>query len=139
MGDQGAMVQPLSDWLQVPRAIEVAIEGFTEDDLNLRGGPSGWAIRETVHPLVQSKLVASTIVIAAVGTGGCTYDCSWLNPDRAWMERMAYRGAVAPAIEVLSASCRYVSALLSAAPDALRREIKLLGAPGTEPSPMTVE
>ena len=27
----------------------------------------------------------------------------------------------------------------SAAPDALRREIKLLGAPGTEPYPMTVE
>jgi hypothetical protein len=93
-----------------------------------------------VHHLVESNLVACTIVIAAVGTGGCTYDCSWLNSDRAWVERMRYsREAMAPAIEVLSASCRYVSALLSAAPDALRHEIKLLGAPGTEPYPMTVE
>ena len=90
MGDQGAMVQPLSDWLQVPRAIEVAIEGLTEDDLNLRGGSNGWSIRETVHHLVESNLVACGIVIAAVGKSGCTYDCSWLNPDRSWMERMGY-------------------------------------------------
>ena len=139
MSDQRASVQPLSDWLQVSRALEIALEGLTEDDLNFRGGPNGWSIRETVHHLVESNLVACTIVIAAVGTGGCTYDCSWLNPDRAWMERMGYRGAVAPAIEALSASCRYISALLSAAPDALRREIQLLGAPGTEPYLMTVE
>jgi DinB superfamily len=140
MGDQHASVQPLSDWLQVARAIESAIEGLTEDDLDSRGGPNGWSIRETVHHLVESNLVACTIVIAAVGKGGCTYDWSWLNPDRAWMERMGYsRGTVAPAIEVLSALCRYVAALLSAGPDALRREIKLLDAPGTDPYPITVE
>ena len=139
MSDQRTSVQPLSDWLQVSRALESALEGLTEDDLNLRGGPDGWSIRETVHHVVESNLVACTIVIAAVGTGGCTFDCSWLNPDRAWMERMGYRGAVASAIEVLSPLCRYISSLLSAAPDALRGEIKLLGAPGTEPYQMTVE
>lgn len=140
MSDQPASVQPLSDWLQVSRTIGVALEGLTEDDLNLRGGPNGWSIRETMHHVVESNLVACTIVIAALGTGGCTFDCSWLSPDRAWMGRMAYsREAMAPAIEVLSASCRYGSALLGAAPDALGREIKLLGAPGTEPYPMTLE
>src|SRR5262249_58643699 len=77
---------------------------------------------------------------ATVGNGGVTYDCSWMNPDRAWMERMGYtHSAVAPAIDALSALCRYVAALLSAAPDALRCEVKLLGAPGTEPYLMTVE
>src|SRR5262245_50472007 len=118
MSDPRASVPPLSDWLQVSRTIEIALEGLTEDDLDLRGGSNGWSIRENVHHLVESNLVACTVVIAAVGTGGCTYDCSWLNPDPAWMERLGYnRGAVAPAIEALSASCRYVSALLSAAPD----------------------
>jgi hypothetical protein len=106
---------PSANWLQVSRSLEIALEGLTKDDLNFRGGPNGWSIRETVHHLVESNLVACTIVIAAAGTGGCTYDCSWLNPDRAWMERMGYRGAVAPAIEALSALCRYLSALLSAA------------------------
>jgi hypothetical protein len=140
MGDERASVQPLSEWLQVSRSIEIALEGLTEDNLTLRGGPNGWSVRETVHHMVESNLVAGTAVIAAVGTSGCTYDCSWLNPDRAWMERMGYtHAAVAPAIDALSALCRYVAALLSAAPDALRREVKLLGAPGTEPYLMTVE
>ena len=140
MGDERASVQPLSEWLQVSRSIEIALEGLTEDDLNFRGGSNGWSIRENVHHVVESNLVACTIVIAAVGKGGITYDCSWMNPDRAWMERMGYtHAAVAPAIDALSGLCRYVAALLSAAPDALRREVKFLGTPGTEPYLMTVE
>lgn len=131
--------QLFSDWLEVPRAPQIALQGVTEADLDFRAGQNGWSIRETVHHLVESNLVACTIAIAAVGSGGCTYDCSWLNPDRAWMERMGYRGAVTPAIEVLSAVCRYGISLLSAAPDGLRRDIKLLGAAGTEPYLMTVE
>jgi hypothetical protein len=138
MGDQGAMVQLLSDWLQVPRAIEVVIEGFTEDDLNLRGGSDGWSIRETVHHLVESNLVACGIAIVAVGKSGCTHDCSWMNSDGSWMERMG-RVPVAPAIDALSGLCRYVTSLLRAAPDALRSEVKLLGAPGAEPYAMSVE
>src|SRR5262245_28318770 len=139
MGNEPASVEPLSEWLEVSRSTEIALGSLTEDDLDLRGGPDGWSIRETVHHVVESNLVACTIAVAAAGTGGCAYDCSWLNPDRAWMERMGYRGAVAPAVEALSALCRYVSALLSAATDGLGREIKLLGAPGTEPYAMTVE
>lgn len=139
MSDPSASIQPLSDWLQVSRTLEIALEGMTDDDLNFRGGPLGWSIRETVHHLVESNLVACTIVIAAVGAGGCKFDCSWLNPYQAWMERMGYRGTVTPAIEASTASCRYVSALLSAAPDGLRRDIELLGAPGTEPYRVTVE
>ena len=140
MGDERASVQPLSEWLQVSRSIEIALEGLTEDDLNFRGGSNGWSIRENVHHVVESNLVACTIAIAAVGKGGITYDCSWMNPDRAWMERLGYtHAAVAPAIDALSGLCRYVAALLSAVPDALRCEVKFLAAPGTEPYVMTVE
>jgi len=138
MSDPGASAPPLGDWLDVSRTLGVALEGLTEDELNLRGGPDGWTVRETVHHVVESSLAAGTIAVAAVGSGGCTFDCSWLNPDRSWMERMGYRGAVAPAVGVLSPLCRYLGALLGAAPDALRREVTLLGAPGTEPYRMTV-
>jgi hypothetical protein len=90
--------------------------------------------------MVESYLAACTSVIAAAGISGYAYDCSWMNLDLARMERMGYsRMVVAPAVEVLSALCRYVAALLNAAPDALRNEIKLLEAPGAEPYVMTVE
>jgi hypothetical protein len=140
MGDEHASVQPLSEWLQVSRSIEIALEGLTQDDLNFRGGSNGWSIRENVHHVVESNLVACTIVIAAMAKGGITYDCSWMNPDRALMGRMGYtHAAVAPAIDALSGLSRYVAALLSAAPDALRHEVTLLGAPGTDPYRMTIE
>ena len=140
MDDERASIQPVSEWLQASRSLAIALEGLTEDDLNLRGGPDGWSIRENAHHMVESYLAACTIVIAAVGTRGYAYDCSWMNLDQARMERMGYgRVAVAPAVEVLSALSRYVAALLSAVPDALRCEVKLLAAPGTEPYVMTVE
>src|SRR5437764_215295 len=104
MDEQGAMVQPLRDWVQVSRAIGFAIDVVTEVELDFRGGTNGWSIRETIHHLVESNVVACSIVIAAVGESGCTYDCSWMNPDRSWMERTGYtRAAVAPAIDALSA------------------------------------
>ena len=140
MADQGAMVQPLSDWLQVSRAIELAIDGVTEVELDFRGGSNGWSIRETIHHLVESNVVACSIAIAAVGESDCPYDCSWMNPDLSWMERTGYsRAAVAPAIDALSALCRYVTSLLNATPDVLQREVKLLAVQGEVPYSMTVK
>lgn len=140
MGDERGLIQPLSEWLQASRSLGIAIERLTEDDLNLRGGPDGWSIGENVHHMVESYLAACTIVIAAVGRSGYAYDCSWMNLDLGQMERMRYsRVALAPAVEALSALSRYVAALLSAAPDTLCREVKLLEAPGSEPYVMTVE
>ena len=140
MGDPGAMVPPLGDWLQVPRAIEDAIRGVTEDDLDRAGGSNGWSIRETVHHLVESNLVACSSVIAAVSKIDGTYDWSWLTPDRSWMERMGYtRAAVAPAIAALSGLSRFVTSLLTAFPDALQREVRFRGEPGGVVYSMTVE
>lgn len=140
MSDEHASVQPLSEWLRISRTLDIALEGLTENDLDLEGGRNGWSIRENVHHLVESNLAACTIVLAALGTSGYAYDCSWMTSDRAQMERLGYsRGAVAPAIELLSALCRYLAVLLGAAPDALRCEVKFLAAPGTEPYAMTVE
>src|SRR4051794_23896468 len=70
MGDERASVQPVSEWLQASLDLGRALEGLTEDDLNLTGGPDGWSIRENVHHMVESNLAACTIVIAAVGTRG---------------------------------------------------------------------
>lgn len=140
MTDPGEPQNAVGAWLEVPRAIEKAIEGLTEDDLALRGGPDGWSIRETVHHLVEANLVASSIMIAALGKSGCAYDWSWLNPDRSWMQRLGYDAApVGPAIEMLDALCRHISGLIRATTNAPRCEVRLLDAPGTELRATTVE
>jgi hypothetical protein len=130
----------LDAWRGVRRKIETAIEGLTESDLDLRGGPDGWSIRETVHHLVESNLVASNIILAALAKDGWTYDWSWVTPDGSWMKRVGYdRAPTGPALEMVGALVAHVSGLLGAVPDAPGRQVRLLDAPGAEPYARTVE
>lgn len=140
MAHRSGSDEALKAWLQVPQAIEKAIKGLSEEDLDLRGGSEGWSIRETVHHLVEANLVASNIVIAALASSGCTYDWSWVNPNRSWMERAGYdRAPVGPALETLAALCRHLSGLIGATAGAPARTVKLLDAPGSKTHTMTVK
>ena len=67
--------EALQAWLMIPAEIEKALQGLPEEDLDLRGGPDGWSIRETVHHLVEANLVASNIVIAALARA-----CAMIGP-----------------------------------------------------------
>ena len=140
------MVQPdqpgevVRNWTSIPDAIRKAIEGLPESDLDLRGGPNNWSIRESVHHLVEANLVASNIVLAALGKSGCTYDWSWLTPGGSWMERLGYNSApIGPAVDLLEALCRHVTALLTVVADGMERSVKLLDAPGADTRTTTVE
>ena len=134
----------LEAWRAIPVHIEKAIEGLSEDALDLRGrtddGAEGLSIREIVHHLVEANLVASNIMIAALAKTGCTYDWSWLTPGGDWMKRMGYdRAPVRPALATLNALCAYIAGLVTATDDGSRREVRLLDAPGAELYTKTVE
>ena len=140
MINRSESAETLEVWLQVPDAIEKAIEGLAEDALDLNGGSNGWSIRENVHHLVEANLVASNIVVAALAKSGCTYDWSWMTPNASWMQRVGYKTApVGPALKTLKALCRHISGLISASPGASRRHVKLLDAPGAKLRTMTVD
>jgi len=129
----------LRSWIAVTDKIRGAIEGLREEDLDLRGGADGWSIRETVHHLVESNLIASNIMIAALSKSGCIYDWSWVQPDREWMERMAYKTApTGPALTALHALCEHFADLIKAIPEGFEREVRLLDAPGAQPYGKTV-
>jgi hypothetical protein len=124
----------LRSWLAVSEEIRKAIEGLREKDLDLRGGADGWSIRETVHHLIESNLIASNIMIAALSESGCVYDWSWVQPDRQWMERLAYTTApIGPGLAALRALCKHFAELIMAIPAGLEREVRLLDAPGATP------
>jgi len=132
--------EALAAWNEIPRTIENAIRGLKENDLDLRGGPEGWSIRETVHHLAEANLVAANIIIAALATNGCNYDWTWVNPTKEWMGRVGYDAApVEPAIEALRAVCRHIFGLVAARPGALKCKVKLNDSPGAKWYVMTVE
>jgi len=140
MASRKNLSRTLSSWLEVPETIESAVGGLTETDLDLRGGPDGYSIRENVHHLVEANLIASNIIIAALSNSGIKYDWSWVNPDKSWMQRLGYdKAPIGPAIATLRALCRHIAGLIGSNQDASRREVKLLDNPGAGLYSMTVE
>lgn len=95
--------------------------------------------RETVHHLLEANLVASNMILAALGTDGYEFDWSWLVPDEQWVKRLGYGDvAVEPAIELFRALTKYFSALLGRDPSLLQRTIRLRNSGDSEPYMITV-
>jgi hypothetical protein len=130
----------IEEWREVPSLISSAIASLSDEELDLAAGNEGWTIRETVHHLVEANLIACSMIIAALGSSGCTYDWSWLVPDRKWMKRLGYQKLpVGPALELLRALTEHISTLLIATSADTDLEVRRLGAPGAEPEPATIK
>ncbi len=129
----------VADWARIPGRIRRAIAGLKGGGLKVRGGSEGWSVAEHVHHLVEANLIASHVVLAALGKPGCTYDWSWVTPDRGWMARLSYdRAPVEPALRLLTALTRHVASLVTLAPGAVEKHVELLDAPGKPTRPSTV-
>jgi DinB family protein len=129
----------LKAWSSIPRALRSAVRGLDSRGLRRRGGSEGRSIREYVHHLVEANLVASTIVVAALGKPGCTYDWSWLYPDERWMQRLGYdRAPLEPALALLEALCTHVAGLLRNAPKGRNPRVRLRGSAEARPRGKTV-
>ena len=134
------MNSSLQSWLTVPHLVEKSITGLADADLDRRAGPHSSSIRENVHHILESNLIAVTIMLAALARDKVTYDWSWVYPNAAWMQRMNYTTApIAPALATLRALCKYYAVLIDNIPDALSREVQLLDAPGAALYSKTVE
>lgn len=111
--------------------IRRSISGLSARELAWRGGSEGWSIREYVHHLVEANLVASTIVLAALGSSGCEFDWSWMMPDERWRKALPYdRSPVEPAVALLESLGAHVGGLVRALPGAMHRHVRLVGTPG---------
>lgn len=131
----------LREWLALPAKLEAAVRGrSTKAALAARRGPESLSVRETVHHVVESNLIAGSILLAALATDGGPYDWTWVWPNGAWMKRMGYdRAPVGAAIELLRALTRHFDVLLAANPDGMRRKVRLFDKPGAPRYTRTVE
>lgn len=131
--------EAVNAWLWIPERIEGAIKGLSAKELDESVGPEGLSARETVHHLAEANIVAASIIIAALGASGSTYDWSWLYPDKAWVKRLGYDTApIDPALETLRGLCAHISNIITAKKDALQGEVKLFDSPAAETYTMTV-
>jgi hypothetical protein len=116
---------PLAAWKQI-----VGLVRGIAREKNLDRKVDGSTIREIVHHVVEANVVAASIIVAALGSPGCTYDWSWMMPFGPWMKRMRYdRKPVGPTLRLLSAVNAWVVAQVEPLPDALRRTVRLRDEP----------
>jgi hypothetical protein len=138
MESKKAADRVLDEWLRLPETIEKATAGTTDDEMDRRVR-NAMSPRETVNHLVEANIVACSMMIAALGASGSTYDWSWLYPNSAWIERMGYgKAPVEPALAALKGLCRHFANLINARPDALRCEVRLFDSPGAETYTLSV-
>jgi hypothetical protein len=140
MRKRAAKTNAVAEWNKVPASIRNSIRGVSEPELDLRGGPEEWSIREHLHHLVEANLIAANMIVAALASDGVDFDWTWVNPNKRWMQRVGYTNTdVKPALNTLGALCRHMSALIGSQPDALARTVKLNDTPGGKRYVMTVE
>jgi hypothetical protein len=131
-------MEPVRAWRRIPGMVEAALAGADHTRLDAREGDA-MTLREVVHHIAEANVVAASIVVAACGAPGCTYDWSWMMPFGPWMERMAYtHKPLASAVRLLGALNEYVAEQVENAPGALAREVLLVDAVGAEPRRVTV-
>jgi hypothetical protein len=117
----------LDAWRNIPKLVDEAVAG---GDLDVRSDDDGMTLHEVVHHIAEANVVAAGIIVAALGSPGCTYDWSWMMPFGPWMTRMAYdRKPIDPALRLLHALNIWVVAQIEPLADGLTREIYLRDEP----------
>lgn len=129
----------IESWSRIPELVRESIGALEADELDLRAGTDTLSIREFVHHLTEANVVATSIVVAALGSPGCTYDWTWMQPFGPWMDRMGYADKpVEHALDTLQAVNAYVVSLIGSDIDKLERVVHLRDAPDAELRRMTV-
>jgi len=126
-------------WKEIPERIGAVLHDGV--DLDAPFGPErlGVTRRQLVHHVAEANVVAASIVIAALGKPGSTYDWSWMMPFGPWLERLDYaHRPIEPAWHLLASINAYVAALVEALPDGLDRVVFLRDSPDAEPRRATV-
>jgi hypothetical protein len=123
----------ITAWKRIPGLARAALARAGDEQLDAPDFNGGMTLREVIHHVVEANVVAASIIVAATGSPGCTYDWSWMLPFGPWMDRMDYRRKpIEPALALLHALNAYVAAQLEPLADALEREVMLKDSPDAE-------
>jgi hypothetical protein len=130
----------LRSWRQIPKTIEKTVYGVSKSQLKRRRRPDVMTIHETVHHIAEANIVSASMIIAAIGKDGTTYDWTWLYPNSEWFERLGYgKAPIEPVVKLLAALNEHVANLVKLNPKVLKRKVTLFDTPGGKRYTMTVE
>lgn len=127
------------EWSKVPEILRHATKGLGEGDLDRLINSSGMSVRETIHHLAEANVVTASMIIAAAGKDGATFDWSWLYPNREWIDRMKYADLpIEPAMRLVEALNEQIANLVEVNPNALDHTVTVFDTPGGDTYQLTI-
>ena len=82
------------------QAVDDALAGLAEADLDLARAQDKWTIREIAHHIADAEDLWEIACKSALGNCGCLLDVSWYIIDNKWAEPLQY--ATRPVDEALN-------------------------------------
>ncbi len=116
----------LARYADGPTALEEAIAGLAEAELDTALDDESWTIRQIVHHVVDGDDIWKVCIKTALGNSEAVFDLQWYwaMPQTEWAESWAYaERAIGPSLVLFAANRRHVGQLVQAIPGAWEREI----------------
>jgi hypothetical protein len=97
--DEVQIKETISRYAAGIEAVDEALAGLTEADLDLAREAGKWTIREIVHHIADAETLWQVAIKSALGNCGCLFDASWYILDNKWAGPLQY--ATRPVDEAL--------------------------------------
>lgn len=99
--------------------LAAALEGLSEENLDLSRAPGKWTIRQIVHHIADAEDIWKTCIKAALGNPGCRFDMNWYIVDNKCAEPLDYaHRPIIEAVELFNATRRHIVELVKNLPAA---------------------
>lgn len=83
-----------AEWVDLyargPQALDDALAGLSQSDLDLAPVPSQWSIRQIVHHIAEGDDLWALPLKVALAKPGAPYRQDWYTPDNAWADLLDY-------------------------------------------------
>lgn len=98
--------------------LESIVSEFSDVELDFNPDKK-WSVRQIVHHIVDSDAIVKTMIFAAIGNPGCTYDQSWYQIDNEWISTLACdQRDISSAVTLFKANIIHLENLLLKLPEA---------------------
>ena len=108
-------------------ALERAIQGLSEKELDYAGSPNGWTIRQVVHHIADDGDAWSMNFKKALATPGAPIRFEGFPGNDAWADALAFsKRPVQTAMVLIKAHRQHIGALAEDFPDAWERCVDIV-------------
>jgi catechol 2,3-dioxygenase-like lactoylglutathione lyase family enzyme len=116
--------QIIERYAAAPAKLAEALDGLTEEQLDLVRAPGKWSIRQTVHHMTDSEATSLLRMLMALAEPGRAFNANPYSQD-AWVAGLdAAHRPVGPSVALFTAIRAHVTALVRHLPGAMDRAVE---------------